>query len=62
MRHIFVDIGMGFQVEFTWLEALEFITLREARLARYSFSSLIQLVSCTCGMSPVDGNPGYSFS
>ncbi|XP_073005850.1 uncharacterized protein [Typha latifolia] len=33
-RHIFVDIGMGFHVEFTWSEALEFISVREARLAR----------------------------
>ncbi|WOK94424.1 hypothetical protein Cni_G03126 [Canna indica] len=33
-RHIFVDIGLGFHVEFTWSEALEFISVREARLAR----------------------------
>ncbi|XP_072978858.1 uncharacterized protein [Typha angustifolia] len=33
-RHIFVDIGMGFHVEFTWSEALEFISVREARLTR----------------------------
>lgn len=33
-RRIFVDIGLGFHVEFTWLEALEFISVREARLAR----------------------------
>nr|CAD1837888.1 unnamed protein product [Ananas comosus var. bracteatus] len=34
-RRIFVDIGLGFHVEFTWSEALEFISVREARLARY---------------------------
>ncbi|KAH0450297.1 hypothetical protein IEQ34_020989 [Dendrobium chrysotoxum] len=34
-RHIFVDIGMGFHVEFTWSEALEFISVRESRLAKY---------------------------
>ncbi|RZS17693.1 hypothetical protein BHM03_00049884 [Ensete ventricosum] len=33
-RRIFVDIGLGFHVEFTWSEALEFISVREARLAR----------------------------
>ncbi|XP_073104100.1 uncharacterized protein [Elaeis guineensis] len=32
--HIFVDIGLGFHVEFTWSEALDFISVREARLAR----------------------------
>ncbi|MCO5579732.1 hypothetical protein L7F22_033592 [Adiantum nelumboides] len=31
---IFVDIGLGFYVEFTWSEALEFITMKEASLAR----------------------------
>ncbi|KAF8399534.1 hypothetical protein HHK36_015401 [Tetracentron sinense] len=35
-RHIFVDIGLGFHVEFTWSEALEFISVKEARLARYT--------------------------
>uniref|UniRef100_A0A453L373 Protein UXT n=5 Tax=Triticinae TaxID=1648030 RepID=A0A453L373_AEGTS len=33
-KHIFVDIGLGFHVEFTWQEALQFISVREARLAR----------------------------
>ncbi|XP_020523252.1 protein UXT homolog isoform X3 [Amborella trichopoda] len=33
-RHIFVDVGLGFHVEFTWSEALEFISVKEARLAR----------------------------
>eukprot|EP00262_Sarcandra_glabra_P003374 TRINITY_DN14050_c0_g2_i1.p1 TRINITY_DN14050_c0_g2~~TRINITY_DN14050_c0_g2_i1.p1 ORF type:complete len:142 (-),score=26.46 TRINITY_DN14050_c0_g2_i1:602-1027(-) len=33
-RRIFVDIGLGFHVEFTWSEALEFISVKEARLAR----------------------------
>eukprot|EP00268_Persea_americana_P004295 TRINITY_DN11357_c0_g1_i3.p1 TRINITY_DN11357_c0_g1~~TRINITY_DN11357_c0_g1_i3.p1 ORF type:complete len:156 (-),score=20.40 TRINITY_DN11357_c0_g1_i3:1171-1638(-) len=33
-RHIFVDVGLGFHVEFTWTEALEFISVKEARLAR----------------------------
>ncbi|KAJ4960183.1 hypothetical protein NE237_020093 [Protea cynaroides] len=33
-RHIFVDIGLGFHVEFTWSEALEFISKKEERLAR----------------------------
>ncbi|KAK7836117.1 protein uxt like protein [Quercus suber] len=31
---IFVDIGLGFHVEFTWSEALNFISQREERLAR----------------------------
>ncbi|KAI3874995.1 hypothetical protein MKW98_019568 [Papaver atlanticum] len=33
-RHIFVDVGLGFLVEFTWPEAPEFISLKEARLAK----------------------------
>ncbi|OVA01491.1 Prefoldin subunit [Macleaya cordata] len=33
-RHIFVDIGLGFHVEFTWSESLEFISVKEARLAK----------------------------
>jgi prefoldin subunit 5 len=32
-----VDIGMGFHVEFTWSEALNFIEKREEKLARYNF-------------------------
>ncbi|XP_042382487.1 protein UXT homolog [Zingiber officinale] len=32
--HIFLDIGLGFHVEFTLPEALEFISVREARLAK----------------------------
>lgn len=31
---IFVDIGYGFHVEFTWDEALNYIPLREQLLAR----------------------------
>ncbi|XP_042496436.1 protein UXT homolog [Macadamia integrifolia] len=33
-QHIFVDIGLGFHVEFTWSEALEFISKKEERLDR----------------------------
>ncbi|CAA3021104.1 UXT homolog [Olea europaea subsp. europaea] len=33
-RHIFVDVGLGFHVEFTWPEALNFISAREEKLAR----------------------------
>uniref|UniRef100_A0A5B6YX72 Protein UXT n=1 Tax=Davidia involucrata TaxID=16924 RepID=A0A5B6YX72_DAVIN len=33
-RHIFVDVGLGFHVEFTWSEALNYITAREEKLAR----------------------------
>ncbi|XP_074568619.1 uncharacterized protein LOC141825126 [Curcuma longa] len=33
-RHIYLDIGLGFHVEFTLPEALEFISVREARLAK----------------------------
>ncbi|CAH9131649.1 unnamed protein product [Cuscuta epithymum] len=32
-RHIFVDVGLGFHVEFTWSEALDFISVREKKLA-----------------------------
>ncbi|XP_062111371.1 uncharacterized protein LOC133822918 [Humulus lupulus] len=31
---IFVDVGLGFHAEFTWSEALNYITLREERLSR----------------------------
>ncbi|KAL0296872.1 UNVERIFIED_CONTAM: protein UXT [Sesamum radiatum] len=34
MRHIFVDVGLGFHVEFTWSEALNFIAAREEKLSR----------------------------
>ncbi|RZC67690.1 hypothetical protein C5167_011386 [Papaver somniferum] len=34
-RHIFVDVGLGFHVQFTWSEALEFISVKEARLAKF---------------------------
>ncbi|PIN03700.1 putative transcriptional regulator UXT [Handroanthus impetiginosus] len=33
-RHIFVDVGLGFHVEFTWSEALDYIAAREERLSR----------------------------
>ncbi|XP_028803708.1 protein UXT homolog [Neltuma alba] len=33
-QHIFVDIGLGFHVEFTWSEALNYITQREERIKR----------------------------
>ncbi|KAL8100895.1 uncharacterized protein LOC141687278 [Apium graveolens] len=33
-RHIFVDVGLGFHVEFTWSEALNYISVREEKLAR----------------------------
>ncbi|KAA8532930.1 hypothetical protein F0562_032953 [Nyssa sinensis] len=33
-QHIFVDVGLGFHVEFTWSEALNYITAREEKLAR----------------------------
>lgn len=34
-QRIFVDVGLGFHVEFTWSEALKFISLREEKLERY---------------------------
>ncbi|GMN41916.1 hypothetical protein TIFTF001_011143 [Ficus carica] len=33
-KRIFVDIGLGFHVEFTWSEALNFISQREEKLSR----------------------------
>lgn len=32
---IFVDVGLGFHVEFTWSEALNYISQREEKIARY---------------------------
>uniref|UniRef100_A0A7N0V7R9 Protein UXT homolog n=1 Tax=Kalanchoe fedtschenkoi TaxID=63787 RepID=A0A7N0V7R9_KALFE len=31
---IFVDVGLGFHVEFTWSEALKYISMREEKLAK----------------------------
>ncbi|WVZ12773.1 hypothetical protein V8G54_017303, partial [Vigna mungo] len=36
-QRIFVDIGFGFHVEFTWSEALNYIDKREEKIARYKF-------------------------
>ncbi|XP_044488588.1 protein UXT homolog [Mangifera indica] len=33
-QRIFVDIGLGFHVEFTWSEALNYISEREGKLSR----------------------------
>ncbi|KAL8161477.1 hypothetical protein V2J09_012966 [Rumex salicifolius] len=33
-RHIFVDIGLGFHVEFTWSEAINYIDAKEEGLAK----------------------------
>ncbi|KAL6192808.1 hypothetical protein ACLB2K_033894 [Fragaria x ananassa] len=33
-RRIFVDVGLGFHVEFTWSEALSYISQREEKLER----------------------------
>ncbi|KAL6577776.1 hypothetical protein OROMI_010104 [Orobanche minor] len=33
-RRIFVDVGLGFHVEFTWSEALNFIATREEKISR----------------------------
>ncbi|KAK9707490.1 hypothetical protein RND81_07G201100 [Saponaria officinalis] len=33
-HHIFVDVGFGFHVEFTWSEALRFISAKEEWLAK----------------------------
>ncbi|CAN0889919.1 Protein UXT homolog [Linum grandiflorum] len=33
-QRIFVDVGLGFHVEFTWSEALNFISLREEKISR----------------------------
>ncbi|KAF3431522.1 hypothetical protein FNV43_RR26253 [Rhamnella rubrinervis] len=33
-KRIFVDVGLGFHVEFTWSEALNFISLREEKLSK----------------------------
>ncbi|XP_071926638.1 uncharacterized protein [Coffea arabica] len=32
---IFVDVGLGFHVEFTWSEALQYIAAREEKLDRF---------------------------
>ncbi|XP_059447789.1 uncharacterized protein LOC132179156 isoform X2 [Corylus avellana] len=34
-QRIFVDVGLGFHVEFTWPEALNFISLKEEKLTRF---------------------------
>lgn len=37
-QRIFVDVGLGFHVEFTWSEALNYISQREEKIARYATS------------------------
>ncbi|QCD90385.1 prefoldin alpha subunit [Vigna unguiculata] len=34
-QRIFVDVGFGFHVEFTWSEALNYIEKREEKIARF---------------------------
>ncbi|KNA20112.1 hypothetical protein SOVF_055330 [Spinacia oleracea] len=46
-RHIFVDVGLGFHVEFTWSEALSYIaakggTASQANSGIYSSGSINQ--------------------
>ncbi|XP_060958754.1 uncharacterized protein LOC115698689 isoform X2 [Cannabis sativa] len=46
---IFVDIGLGFHAEFTWSEALNYITLREERLSNilipyYTFTGKLKSI------------------
>ncbi|KAF5197616.1 Uxt-like protein [Thalictrum thalictroides] len=33
-RRIFVNVGLGFHVEFTWSEAIQFISVKEAKLEK----------------------------
>ncbi|XVE85814.1 hypothetical protein DITRI_Ditri17bG0121400 [Diplodiscus trichospermus] len=44
-QRIFVDIGLGFHVEFTWSEALKFISLREEKLESSRVASLVIFLS-----------------
>ena len=45
-QRILVDIGLGFHVEFTWSEALKFISLREEKLERYMI--FLKLIKQLC--------------
>ncbi|XP_011081895.1 protein UXT homolog [Sesamum indicum] len=51
-RHIFVDVGLGFHVEFTWSEALNFIAAREEKLSRQieEYTSLIASIKAQIKM------------
>ncbi|KAL5980812.1 hypothetical protein ACLOJK_028723 [Asimina triloba] len=42
-RHRFIDVGLRFHVEFNWSEALDFISVKEARLSKQAgeFTHLI---------------------
>ncbi|CAI0390979.1 unnamed protein product [Linum tenue] len=44
-QRIFVDVGLGFHVEFTWSEALNFISLREEKIARQIEEYTLQIAS-----------------
>ncbi|PNX73017.1 protein UXT [Trifolium pratense] len=56
-QHIFVDIGMGFHVEFTWSEALNYIEKREERIARiFCLSSF-----ATMKLTVIIGVQGFRF-
>ncbi|XP_071927943.1 uncharacterized protein [Coffea arabica] len=47
---IFVDVGLGFHVEFTWSEALQYIAAREEKLDRFvkgleNYSNLLRFLN-----------------
>ncbi|KAK9119086.1 hypothetical protein Scep_017179 [Stephania cephalantha] len=44
-RYIFVDVGLGFHVEFTWSEALDFISVKEPRLANRQIEEYTLLIA-----------------
>ncbi|BBG94276.1 Prefoldin chaperone subunit family protein [Prunus dulcis] len=52
-RRIFVDIGLGFHVEFTWSEALNYISQREEKIARQieEYTNLIASIKAQIKLS-----------
>ncbi|PIA57156.1 hypothetical protein AQUCO_00600111v1 [Aquilegia coerulea] len=43
-RHIFVDVGLGFHVEFTWSEAVQFISIEDYTNVIASIKAQIKMV------------------
>ncbi|XP_020970385.1 protein UXT homolog, partial [Arachis ipaensis] len=46
-QHIFVDVGLGFHVEFTWSEALNYMQKREETIAKFAFEILSNSICLT---------------
>ncbi|KAH0674792.1 hypothetical protein KY284_025879 [Solanum tuberosum] len=58
---IFVDVGLGFHVEFTWSEALNYISAREEKLAR-QIEEYTRLIASIKAQIKMNSSPPRGFS